>query len=598
MSQQSGKPMSDSRFLPEVIQINHEIAAILDLDPLLHKIAELTRRFIPYEVFAILLVDNDQEELYYRFAIGHPAEVVDTLRVPIGNGIIGTAAKERRPVVVDDVSADARYINVVSGTRSELAIPLISKNRVLGVLDIESPELAYFREEQVHMLNMLASQIAIAIDNAELYESERRNRELLSLLYDVSLEIASTLDVDELLNKIADAVKSTIDYDIFSILLVEARTEILKPRMVFRPGSREYEKFDIPVGQGLVGTAALENIAVRVDDVSKDKRYIRVHEETASEMVIPLAIKGRVIGVLDLESHDEGQFTEYDERLLMTLATRVASALVNAELYEQVVENEQRLGHELEIAREIQRQLLPEVVPSFGPLQLATAFTPVAHLGGDLYDLIRYDDGRIAITIGDVSGKSTPAALYGALSSGIIRARATRKYGPAEMLELVNRSLQQRPIASQYIALTYAVYDPAVRQLTIANSGLPYPIRVTKDSCGFMDVAGIPPGLFPDSKYQEKVISLDDGDVIVLYTDGIVERRNSGGEEFGLKRLSKVVEDHRDKDPANLIIAIQEALDAYAGVTPSDDDQTLFVLKMAPQESGAVAPDGTALLGS
>ena len=124
MSQQPETPLPDSRFLAEVLAINHEITAILDLDRLLHKIAELTRRFIPYEVFAILLVHEQKEELYYRFAIGHPSEVVDTLRVPIGDGIIGTAAKERRPVVVDDVSSDSRYINVVSGTRSELAIPL------------------------------------------------------------------------------------------------------------------------------------------------------------------------------------------------------------------------------------------------------------------------------------------------------------------------------------------------------------------------------------------------------------------------------------------------------------------------------------------
>ena len=584
MSQQPETPLPDSRFLAEVLAINHEITAILDLDRLLHKIAELTRRFIPYEVFAILLVHEQKEELYYRFAIGHPSEVVDTLRVPIGDGIIGTAAKERRPVVVDDVSSDSRYINVVSGTRSELAIPLISKDRVLGVLDIESPELAYFREEQVLMLDMLASQIAIAIDNAELYESERRNRELVSLLYDISLEMTSTLDVDDLINKIADAIKSTIDYDIFSILLVDARTERLKPRIVFRPSGQEYEKFNVVLGQGLVGTAALDNVPIRVEDVSKDARYIKVHDETASEMVIPLSIKGSVIGVLDLESHRQGQFTEYDERLLMTLATRVASALVNAELFEQVVKNEQQLDHELEIAREVQRQLLPDVVPSFGSLALATSFTPVAHLGGDLYDLIRYDDGRIAITIGDVSGKSAPAALYGALASGIIRTRATRKYGPAEMLELVNKSLQQRPIATQYIALTYAVYDPAGHKLTIANSGLPYPIRVAKDSCGFLNLAGIPLGLFPDSKYEEQIITLVPGDLIVFYTDGIVERRNSDGEEFGLRQLSRVVGDHRDKDPADLIIAIQEAVELYAGGTPSDDDQTLFVVKMTSQE--------------
>ena len=574
----------DTRFLADLIEINHEITAILDLDLLLNKIAELTQRFVQYQVFAILLLDEPTQELYYRFAIGHPHEVVDSLRVPIGQGLIGTAAKERRPVVVDDVSADSRYINVVSATRSELAVPLISKNRVMGVLDIESPEVGYFREEQVRMLHLLGSQIAIAIENANLYESERRNRELLTLLYDISLEMASTLDVDELINKIADAIKSSIDYHIFSLMLLDEETGRLRPRIVFRPDTQTFEKFDVALGKGLVGTAALENKPIRVGDVSEDPRYINVHPETVSEMVIPLGNKGRVIGVLDLESRRKDNFTEYDQRLLLTLASRIASALVNAELYEKVVANEQRLDHELEIAREIQRQLLPDELPSLGPLALAVSFIPVAHLGGDLYDVIRFDDGRVAITVGDVAGKGAPAALYGALASGIIRTRAARKYLPAQMLEMVNKTLQQRPIATQYVALVYAVYDPENRQITVANSGLPYPIRIRKDSCGFLDLSGIPLGLFPDSTYQEKSITLEDGDLLVFYSDGIAEMRDKAGEEFGLKRLAQVVRDHRDRDPEGVIEAVGEAVRQFSGNGPASDDRTLFVMKMGGDE--------------
>ena len=177
-----------------------------------------------------------------------------------------------RPVVVDDVSEDSRYISVLPTTRSELAVPLISKGRVIGVLDIESSERAYFREDQVRVLNMLASQIAIAIENANLYESERRNREIISLLYEISLEVASTLDVEELIDKIATAVKSTIDYHICSILLLDEDTRVLKSRMVFGHESQNSERFDIPLGEGLVGTAALENRPIRVGNVRDDPR--------------------------------------------------------------------------------------------------------------------------------------------------------------------------------------------------------------------------------------------------------------------------------------------------------------------------------------
>ncbi len=394
--------------------------------------------------------------------------------------------------------------------------------------------------------------------------------------------MASTLDVDELINKIADAVKSTIDCHIFSILLLDEQTKRLQPRIVFRLNTQAFEKYDVPLGEGLVGVAALENKPVRVGDASADGRYINVHGETVSEMVIPLVSKGHVIGVLDLESRKKDYFTDYHQRLLMTLASRISSALINAELYEKVFENERRLDNELEIAREIQRELLPEVISSFGELPLAVSFIPVAHLGGDLYDLIRFDDGRVAITVGDVSGKGAPAALYGALSSGIIRTRATRKYLPAEMLQLVNKSLHQRPIATQYIALVYAVYDPKTRHITIANSGLPYPIRIREGSCGFLDLAGIPLGLFPDSKYQEETITLSEGEILVFYTDGIVEMHDEAGNEFGLKRLAQLVQDLRDKDPNQIVAAINEEVGQFAGCCPSQDDRTLLVMKMRP----------------
>src|SRR6266550_209175 len=149
------------QFVSTLVEINHEITSILDLDELLKKIAELTHRIIPYEIFAIFLVDDEKQELYLRFAIGHPPEVVKNLRIKLGDGVTGTAAMERTTVVVDDVRKYPRYIEAVKNARSELAVPLISQNRVVGVLVIQSPEPRYFREDQSRLLSLLASQIAI-----------------------------------------------------------------------------------------------------------------------------------------------------------------------------------------------------------------------------------------------------------------------------------------------------------------------------------------------------------------------------------------------------------------------------------------------------
>src|SRR5262249_14522285 len=161
----------------------------------------------------------------------------------------------------------------------------------------ESTEVGYFHEDHVRLLSLLASQIAIAIENANVYESERRNRKMLSLLYDASLDMSSTLEVDEVVQRIASAVKSTVNYQIFSIFQLDEKSGMLQVKSVIRSNERENRKLAVPLGKGLVGDAALRNVPVRVGDVSKDPRYISVHPETRSEIAVPLAHKGRVIGV-------------------------------------------------------------------------------------------------------------------------------------------------------------------------------------------------------------------------------------------------------------------------------------------------------------
>ncbi len=580
MKHEQATVSGEARFLTTLIEINHEITSILDLDQLLRKIAELTQRIVPYQIFAIFLMDEERQELYFRFAVGHSKDIVENLHIQLGDGLVGNAAKDRKPVVVDDVRNDPRYIEAVKAARSELAVPLISKNKVVGVLDIESPEIGYFNEEQVRLLSLLASQIAIAIENAKLYDSERRNRELLSLLYGISLDMGSTLEVDELVHKIAKAIKTTINYQIFSIFMLDEKQQILRPTTVIRYNTLEYQKLGLPIGTGLVGTAAQLNEPLRVADVTKDPRYLAVHPETRSEMAVPLVHKGRVIGIIDLESTLLDYFTDHHEQFLVTLATRIASALANAELYARVSENERRMDREMKIAREIQHQLMPEELPTLLPLTVAILFTPVAHLGGDLYDFIHFDDGRLAIVLGDVAGKGAPAALYGALSSGIIRTRAGRKYPPGQMLELVNKTLSLRPIESQYVALTYSIYDPAAKKITIANSGLPYPLLVRSGHSRFLDASGIPLGLFPESTYTELELDLEPGDILVFYSDGVVETRNDADDDFGLKRLAEVTRTNSGLSAEEIVVAVNSAVNSFAGSFTPSDDRTMIVIKM------------------
>src|SRR5713226_9268259 len=179
--------------------------------------ASLIKRHIDYEIFGVLMFEGDGTYLKHRFSIGYPRELVENLRIPLGQGISGTAAATGHSVRVGDTSKDARYINAIENVRSELAVPLMLQNRCVGVLDIQSRHPDYFTRNQQNILTLLASRLAIAVENARLFQKVRTQADTLLLLNEVSRETASILDVEELLRRAAEQTKRVIDYHILSI---------------------------------------------------------------------------------------------------------------------------------------------------------------------------------------------------------------------------------------------------------------------------------------------------------------------------------------------------------------------------------------------
>jgi sigma-B regulation protein RsbU (phosphoserine phosphatase) len=568
-----------TRILTTLVEIGKEINAILDLDELLEKIAHLLKRVVDYQIFAILLPHEETKEFSIRFAIGHSPEVVRGIRIKAGEGLIGAAIAERRVILSGEVSKDSRYIKAYDGVKSEMAVPLIAKNRVIGALDIESTKPHFFSAYHVHVMELLGSQIAIAIENASLYERTRKQTETLSTLYAISEQMTGILNLEQLLRKLADLLKQVIDYEIFAVMLFDEHDKVLKTRMSFKFDRRSQEKLRIPVGEGLVGLAAAEKRPIRVNDVRKDPRYICVNPETRSELAIPLIYQERAIGVLDLESRQAGYFTVEHERVLTLLASQIATAIENARLYERVARQEARMERELQFAREIQYHLVSDEIPSVPGLEIAAEFKPARILGGDLYDFIPYDGSKLAIAIGDGAGKGAPAALYSAMTSGIIRTRATRQYSPSEMLVRVNSSLCQRMIEGRYMTLCYAVWDSLAHTLTIANAGLPKPIYCPAGKVELLDVSGVPLGLFQDVVYEERKLPLNSGETVVFYSDGISEAMNRDDEEFGTERLLRTIESHCTLDPESLKQIIFKAVNEFAGGSPQRDDQAVVILK-------------------
>ncbi|HKU24373.1 MAG TPA: GAF domain-containing protein, partial [Candidatus Sulfotelmatobacter sp.] len=426
-----------------LLDVADVLATSLDLDTTLRRVAEVVRKVIDYEIFAILLLNEKTQELRFRFQIGYPAEFAERTRVKLGEGVTGLAAQLRQPVLIDDVREDPRYIEAVSNVCSELAIPLITKNRVIGVIDIEAREPRYFTEEHQRLLTLVASRMAAGIENAQLYTRSTKQARILLLLNEIARELTSILNLDELLGRIAELVRRLIDYQMFSILLLDSSGQQLQHRFSLRFNENIHLKHEIPIGRGLVGLAAQSKEAVLAADVTKDSRYIEANPETRSELAVPLIYKSKVVGVLDLEHTRRGFFTDEHKRTMTTLAAQIAIAIENARLYEQIERQERRLERDLSLARELQSRLLPQTNPKLAHLDVAAKFIPARTIGGDLYDFIPYSMSRLGIVIGDVSGKGAPAAIYAALVSGIIRSHAPIEPAPGEMLAAVNLSLAE-----------------------------------------------------------------------------------------------------------------------------------------------------------
>jgi len=375
----------------------------------------------------------------------------------------------------------------------------------------------------------------------------------------------------------------------FSVLLLDRDGQKLVHRFSIRFNEEIQLKHDIPLGKGLVGYAAANKTPVLVSDVSKDPRYISLNPETRSELVIPLVHKDVMIGVLDIEHTRRGYFTEEHVRNISILAAQVAIAIENAQLYERVRQQEQRLEADLELAREVQVRLLPQCCPVLGTAQLAAKFVPARQIGGDLYDFFRYarktdPSGAIGIAIGDVSGKGAPAALYAALSSGYLRSHAIGLPGPAEMLTKINTSLADRHIEGQFLCVTYAVWDENTQILRIANSGLPRPIYCHNGKIDRMEETGLTLGLFPTAEYDELSYRANPGDVFVFFSDGIIDANNRAGDMFGRGRVEKVVAANYHKTADDLVTALFQAVAKFSAGEPPYDDQTVVALKVLPVE--------------
>jgi phosphoserine phosphatase RsbU/P len=564
-----------------LLEVSRVISETLDLDKLLENVATIVKGVVPYDLFAILLWTERSQGLSIRYAIGHREEVVRSLVVPLNEGIVGAAAATRAPVLVDDVTQDPRYLNALDAVRSELAVPMVARGKLVGVLDLQSTRLKAYNEQDRSLMRLIAARVAASLDNARLYRRvDRQNRTLRTLAH-LSQEFSSILDLDELLGKIASATRVLMNYDAFGIFLVDREKQVLRHRFSARYDQRVHLD-NIPLGKGITGAAAESRAPVRVLDTGADPRYIPSHPNIRSELAVPLMVQDRVVGVLDVESERIAYFTEDHQRTLSLLASQIASSVENARLYEQLEQREQRMDQDLKAARKLQRVLLPREAPEIQGVQIGIRSRPAREISGDVYDFFEQGDTHTLIAFGDVSGKGAAAALYGALIAGFLRILAPRRRSPAQLIKSLNESLLERKVEAQYATLLVAQWDPATRHLLMANAGAEPPLIWRRGELIKPRVEGVPIGLLEDREYEQLELAMQPEDRIVFYSDGVEDQLNAQEEDYSRARLTKLLHKHGGETPQAIADACFKALDEFRGGTPITDDQTVVVVRILP----------------
>ncbi|MBM3784202.1 MAG: GAF domain-containing protein [Acidobacteria bacterium] len=568
-----------AELLDYLLEVTSATSETLELDKLLGSVARSITRAIPAQLFAILLYSERRQGLRIRYSIGHRQELIDRLLIPLGDGVTGRAAATREPVLVRDVRQEPGYLNALDAVRCEMAIPMIARDKLVGVIDFQSTTVGDYSQDDVSLMRLIASRIAGALDNARMHRRMDAQHRTLRTLTKISQGFSSILDVDELLRRVAESVRGLVDYDSFTIYLLDEVKQVLRNRFTLRsePGDGLEE---IAISLGVTGSAARLRKPMRVEDTLADPRYIESHPNIRSEVAVPLLLRDRVIGVMDLESSRLNHYSIDHMRSLALLGPQIASAIENARLYEEIAERERRMERDLQAARKLQSLLLPSEAPEIARLEISVRLQPAREISGDLFDFFEYENDQAAIVFGDSSGKGAAAALYAALVGGLLRSLGRRPRPPGQLLRALNNNLTERRAEAQYVTLLAMFWDAPSRKLTIANAGGLPPIICRGDQLLDLEAEGVPVGLLEKREYDELEAQLLPGDLIVLTSDGILDALNPEGLEYGRDRLAKAIRASGPGSPQEVAAAIHRDVEAFRGDAAQFDDQTILVMRV------------------
>ena len=555
----------------------------LEYEELIELVLRLVINAVNCEAALVFRVDHDRTDMKIRFMKRDDFQM-NVFFLELGQGVVGWVSKYREPIILDDPENDPRVHPFISefgniSVRSIISVPLIGKGQMIGVVEAINRTDGPFSAADLDILTGLNDQIAVAIDNAHLYREVKREALEKDLLYQIGKKLSGSLELNEVLREILSTLRQVVDFDAGGVFLIDPAVNEIKSVYSIGYDQQAGDRLQLKIGQGLIGHVATTGEPVIVPDVSKDPHYINVNPTTKSEIVVPIKLNERMLGVINLECSQLDAYGRRAASLISAFATQAAISLERARLHENSLAGK-KLEEQLNIAREIQRSFLPAKDPQIAGYDVVGRNVPSGQVGGDYYDFIRIVDSHIGIAIGDVSGKGIPAALIMASFRASLIAEIRNNYSIRTIFRKVNSLLFESVEPGNYVTAVYGVLDAKNHIFTFSNAGhnLPILLRSTGE-VEYLQEGGPILGVTAQTSFEERALVVQPGDVLVLYTDGVTEAFSSASTEFGTDRLVEVIRSHRDGSAREIEDAIYNAVMEFAAPTHLFDDLTMIVIK-------------------
>lgn len=556
-------------------QVSGAVNSTLDLDELLDIALEQSMLAVGGDAGSLMLVNEDTNRLEIVASRGLAEKWVQRTSQEVGKSVAGWVAENGESVLVTNAHTDSRFKMRVfrDSITSAASVPLKTKGVVIGVLNVNTthPE-RLFDERDLELLETVANELAVAIDNARLYARvNRRTRHLDSLLR-VSKTVTSTLNIDELMRRLSGQVTALFSLDACVLMLLDELSG--RFRLGYTSGLKTRRKqahYDLALP--LAGHVAKTGKKVIIRDVSLSKHVgseIARQEGLKSAVCLPMRDAGKLVGVAIGFARDIRTFKRSQREIMRPLGDLAGVAIRNARMYRQ----------KYRMAEILTQRLTPSDIPDIAGVDIGHKYLPAHEVGGDYYDLLNIGGGSLGIVMADVSGHDVEAAEYTSMGKHVLRAYAKEHQSPAKVLRSTNGLICQDTRAEIFISAFYGVLDLKQSKLRYSNAGCERPIhyKASSGEAVILDGEGMLLGIRGDARYQEREVDLQQGDVIAFFTDGLTEA-GTGRLRFGSDRVIETIAASAALNAQQIADALTDSLFEFVHGRVTDD-VAIVVLKV------------------